>query len=130
MAKASGKILSQIEVEKFLRLAREWFERSGFVAGSPINTSSDFQALGLYGHEEQMDAVRNALNEISASDYCGPHPPTHISGEPKCAGERMVQFTWNSKCFGDKRPRMYLKYCLKNNRFILLRIHPDYKARN
>lgn len=128
MAKTPGRRLSPGEVEKFLRLAREAFARSGFVAGSPSNTSQDFQALGMYGHEEQMDAIRNALNEVSASDFCGPDPPKHISREPKCAGERMIQFSWTSTCFGDKRPVMYLKYCLKDNRFYLLRIHPDWKT--
>jgi len=76
-----------------------------------------------------MDAIRKALDEVSERNYCGPHPPEHISGEPKCVGARMLQFSWTSECFGDKRAQMYLKYCLKDNRFILLRIHPDWKAR-
>ena len=128
MAKTPGRRLSPDEVEKSLRLAREAFERSGFVVGSPNNTSQDFQQLGLYGHEEQMDAIRMALAEVSAGDYCGPDPPNHLSKEPKCAGERMIQFSWKSTCFGNKRAVMYLKYCLMDNRFCLLRIHPDWKA--
>ena len=128
MAKTPGGKLSPSEVEKSLRLARQLFASSGFVVGSPSNTSPDFQELGLYGYEEQMDAVRKALSEISQSDYCGPDPPHHISREPKCAGARMFQFSWTSTCFVDKRAKMYLKYCIKDNRFILLRIHPDWRA--
>lgn len=128
MAKTSGGRLSPAEVEKSLRLAKDAFARSGFVAGSPSNTSQDFQELGLYGHEEQMDVIRKALTEVSVGDYCGPHPPHHVSREPKCTGARMIQFSWTSTCFGDKRAKMYLKYCLKDNRFYLLRIHPDWKA--
>jgi hypothetical protein len=128
VAKTPGGRLSPREVEKSLRLARQLFKSSGFVVGSPSNTSQDFQALGLYGYEEQMDAVGKALGEISESDYCGPHPPHHLSGEPKCAGARMVQFSWTSACFGDNRAKMYLKYCIKDNRLILLRIHPNWKA--
>ena len=37
----------------------------------------------------------------------------------------MIQFAWNSACFGEMR--MYVKFCLKDSRFILLRIHQDYK---
>jgi hypothetical protein len=128
VAKTPGGKPSLPEVEKSLRIARQLFASSGFVVGSPSNTSQDFQALGMYGYEEQMDAVRKALSEISASDYSGPDPPHHISRELKCAGARMVQFSWTSTCFGDERARMYLKYCIKDNRFILLRIHPDWKA--
>lgn len=128
MSKTPGRSLSEEEVEKILRRAREYFNRSGFVAGSPSNCSPDFQALGLYGHEEQMDAIRRALDEVCAADYCGPHPPNHISKEPKCAGERMIQFAWETTSFGKKRSHMYLKFCLHDNRFIFLRLHPDWKA--
>jgi hypothetical protein len=127
VAKPTGR-LSPSEVEKSLRLAKLAFARSGFVAGSPSNISQDFQELGLYGHQEQMDAIRKALGEVSERDYNGPHPPHHVSGEPKCQGLRMIQFAWSSTSFGEKSRRMYLKYCIKDNRFILLRIHPDWKA--
>lgn len=80
--KRQGK-LSPAEVEKYLRLAREYFAMSGFVVGSPVHTSQDFQELGLYGYEEQRDAIRKALEEVRAEHYSGPDPPTHISGEPK-----------------------------------------------
>jgi hypothetical protein len=108
VARDSGGKLSREEVEVVLRRARADFNAYGFVVGSPLHTFQDFQELGLFS-------------------YCGPHPPDHVSKEPKCRGARMIQFAWNSECF-DRR-RMYLKFCLKDSRFVLLRIHQDYKKR-
>ena len=127
MAKDSGRKLSCEEVDKLLRRARADFDAFGFVVGSPWHTSQDFQELGLFSHEEQLDAVGSVLDEVSADCYCGPHPPNHLSGEPKCGGARMIQFAWNSACFSGNR--MYVKFCLKDSRFVLLRIHADYKER-
>jgi len=127
VARDSGRKLSLEEVEVVLRRARADFNAYGFVVGSPLHTSQDFQELGLFSHEEQLDTIGSVLDEIAACDYCGPHPPDHLSKEPKCRGARMIQFAWNSECF-DRR-RMYLKFCLKDNRFALLRIHQDYKKR-
>lgn len=128
MARDSGRKLSHEEVEVVLRRARADFNAYGFVVGSPWHTSQDFQELGLFSHEEQLDALGSVLDEIAANHYCGPHPPDHLSGEPKCRGARMVQFAWNSECFEGKW--MYVKFCLKDSRFVLLRIHPDYKKRS
>ena len=125
MAKDSGRRLSHAEVEVVLRRARTDFDAYGFVVGSPLHTSQDFQELGLFSHEEQLDAIGSVLDEVSACDYRGPHPPDHLSKEPKCKGARMIQFAWNSACFEGRR--MYVKFCLKDGRFVLLRIHPDYK---
>lgn len=127
MSKPSGSRLSAEEVEKVLRRARQYFSTSDFLVGSPYHTSADFEALLLISHEEQKDALRKVLEEISPECYNGPHPPDHISGEPKCKGERMHQFWWTSACFEQKR--MYVKFCLKGNRFVLLRIHLDFYKR-
>jgi len=127
VARDSGRRLSSAEVESILRRARADFDALGFVVGSPLHTSQDFQELGLFSHEEQLDAIGSALHEISVGDYNGPHPPNHLSREPKCDGARMIQFVWSSACFEGRR--MYLKFCLKDSRFVLLRIHPDYKKR-
>lgn len=127
MARDSGGKLSREEVEVVLRRARADFNAYGFVVGSPLHTFQDFQELGLFSHEEQLDTIGSVLDEIAACAYCGPHPPDHVSKEPKCRGARMIQFAWNSECF-DRR-RMYLKFCLKDSRFVLLRIHQDYKKR-
>lgn len=121
MPKTPAKRLSAEQVERALHGARDAFRRSDFIAGSPTHASGDFEALGLISHEEQSAAIGRALDEISQADYKGPHPPNHISGEPKCKGDRMLQFVWQSACFAGKR--MYLKFCIKYDRFILLRIH-------
>lgn len=36
----------------------------------------------------------------------------------------MLQFAWRSTHFNNRQ--MYLKFCLQNARFILLRLHEDY----
>jgi hypothetical protein len=125
LPKGPGKKLSGEEVARQLRRARQYFANSGFAVGSPSHISDDFSQLLLISHEEQTEALRKVLDEISPDHYNGPHPPDHISREPKCKGERMLQFTWPSACFGGKR--MYVKFCLKDNRLYLVRIHKDFK---
>jgi hypothetical protein len=127
LSKNSDERLSPDEVGKMLRRARQYFAASGFIAGSPTHAFEDFQELKLISHEEQENVLGRVLEEISPADYRGPHPPDHISGEPKCKGARMVQFSWNSVCF--RKKAMYVKFCLKNDRFVLLRIHADYYKR-
>ncbi len=98
---------------------------SGFIAGSLKHTIPDFSELELITEEEQTDAIRSVLNEIGASDYCGPHPPQHTSDEPRCKGARMLQFAWQSDRFDGKR--MYFKFCIaEGDRLAVLRIHTDY----
>jgi hypothetical protein len=126
-AKRLSSRLSTEQVETFLRRARTAFLNSGFVVGSLKHTSPDFWDLGLVGSEDQTAAVRSVLDEISAPCYCGPHPPKHISQEPKCRGAVMVQFVWNSACFQRK---MYVKFCMVGDRLAVLRIHNDYKRPN
>lgn len=118
-----GRRLSAEEVERLLRRARTDFKASGFLVGSPLHTSQDFQDLGLVAHDDQLEAIGRVLDEISSDHYCGPHPPQHLSSEPKCKGKRMIQFSWTSACFGNAS--MYVKFCLKDDRFVLLRIHRD-----
>src|ERR1700682_5117541 len=115
-----GERLSPEQVETFLRLARDAFNLSGFIVGSATHTVPDFWQLELIGHEAHLDAIRSVLNEIATTDYKGPHPPTERTGEPKCKNERMYQFVWKSACFGGKW--MYVKFCMKDNRLVLLRI--------
>jgi hypothetical protein len=127
LPKGPGKRLSPEEVAAILRRARQYFDASDFIVGSPLHTSADFQELSLFSHEEQKDALQEVLREVSPEFYCGPHPPDHLAGEPKCKGERLIQFSWQSECFNGKQ--MYVKFCLKHNRLILLRIHVDYYER-
>ena len=117
--------LSREQVVTQLRMAKEAIKRSGFIVGSPKWTSSDFQALELFNTNEQYSALSVALDEVTPDDYNGPHPPNHLSKEPKCSGLRMLQFAWSSRRFGSRR--MYLKFCLSDNRFVLIRLHSDYQ---
>lgn len=126
MSTDPGERLSREEVERLLRRAREAYIRRGFMVGSPKHTIQDFGELKLISHEDQLNAIDTALKEISADDYKGPHPPRHKSKEPKCKGARMLQFAWNSKCF-EGVERMYVKFCLADDRFVLLRIHEDWR---
>ena len=121
--------LTQAQVSTQLRLAAEAFDRSNFVSGG-LKLIEDFQKLDLVMFEEQTECIANVLREIKAEHrtspgcYRGPHPPTHISGEPRCAGERMLQFVWDSAHLNNRR--MYVKFCLSSGRLVLLRIHEDY----
>ena len=94
------------------------------MAGNVKTLPAEFEALELFSYEEQCERIAKALHEISPGDYAGPDPPDHISGEPKCRGQRMFQFVWNSACCSHKQ--MCLKFCIVNNRFILLSFHEAY----
>lgn len=119
--------LTREDVQKQLRRARECFTRTQFIVGSPLHTSSDFQELGLVSHDDQLDAIKTILSEISENVYNGPHPPNHKSGELKCKGATMLQFAWDSKCFDGSR--MYFKFCINQDRLVVLRIHLDFKKK-
>jgi hypothetical protein len=119
-----GEKLSTEKVESFLRRARHAFSTSDFIAGSAKHTSSDFSELELIGHEDQLNAISRVLNELSVEHYCGPEPPNHKSGEPKCKGARMMQFVWKSTCFSGKE--MCVKFCMVGERLAVLRIHAAY----
>lgn len=120
----AGEILSSEKVDSFLRRARQIFPKRDFIIGSLKHTISDLRALELVDYEEQKLALVAILGEISADCYHGPHPPSHVSDEPKCKGARMMQFHWNSACFGGRR--MYVKFCIVDERLVLLRIHEEY----
>lgn len=115
--------LSVEQIESFLRRARLALAKSDFITGSAKNTSSDFQTLELASHEDQVTAIRDVLNEISSDHYRGPDPPKHKSREPKCKGATMMQFVWNSACFGKQ---MCVKFCMVDERLAVLRIHEAY----
>ena len=115
--------LTDEDVAKFLSQAREAFMRSGFIVGSLKHTIPDFQILNLVTSEDHQETIHAVLNELEVTQYNGPHPPDHISGEPKCKGARMLQFVWNSACFENKL--MYIKLCMVNGRLAVLRIHED-----
>ena len=116
--------LSTEQVITQLRLAREYFVQSGFVTGSPHHTSSDLHALDLISADEQLAGIEGALDEIVTLDYRGPHPPNHESKEPKCKSLRMLQFSWRSARFNNRR--MFIKFCLHDRRFLLLRLHEEF----
>ncbi len=92
--------------------------------GSPQNTASDFYNLTLISHDEQLSAIESVLGEISAVNYRGPYPPNNKSREQKCKGAVMLQFVWHSDCFGGKE--MCFKFCVVDQRLVVLRIHPAY----
>ena len=117
--------LSPEQVESFLNRARNIFPKDDFIVGSLKHTTSDLHELQLVEYEEQKAALEAVLAEIGAGDYCGPHPPKHISDEPKCKGTRMMQFTWTSGRFGGRK--MYVKMCIANERLALLRIHEAFE---
>lgn len=116
--------LTPQEVATKIRLAREYFQLRGYVAGQHL--PSDFTKLDLILPEEKEEGIRSVLSEITPDCFNGPHPPNHLAGEPKASGLRMVQFAWPSNCFD--RKRMYLKFCLSpSSRLFLLRLHEDYE---
>ena len=121
---AQAQPLTPEQIATQIRLARQFFARTGYVAGG--NLPSDFTDLNLFLPEEKEEIIESTLSEI-APEYCnGPHPPNHLAGEPKASGLRMVQFAWPSNCFDKKR--MYLKFCLSpESRLILLRLHVDHE---
>ena len=120
-----GEVLSLEKVESFLRHARQIFPSRDFVVGSTTHTISDLHELELVEWEEQVAVLTKVLAEICAENYIGPHPPRHLSDEPRCKGARMLQFKWTSACFDGNR--MYVKFCIVDERLVLLRIHPDYE---
>ena len=123
MSQSKAVRLTEKQVAAQLRLAREAFRNRGWLAGSGW-VSSDFGALGLVSHEEQTAAIRKILAEIAERDYCGPHPPNHLAGEPKCKDLRLLQFTWVSESFQFRM--MYFKFCVSGQRLFVLRLHPAY----
>ena len=121
MAGGPGEELSAEQIESFLRRARLSFAKWDFVVGSLKHTIADFRELELISHDEQCIALGRILSEIDQGSYRGPHPPNHKSREPKCKGGRMMQFVWNSDCFGGRE--MYVKFCMVDERLVVLRIH-------
>ena len=124
-----AKSLTSAQVSTQIRLAIKAAE-SGFTAGS-VKLSTEFSKLGLVSYQEQEELLKNVLQEIALehqtnpSCYNGPYHPYDLSKEPKCKGIRMLQFVWNSNCCN--RQKMFVKFCLHENRLVLLSVHPDYE---
>jgi hypothetical protein len=121
---SSAQVLSSEQVEKLLRRARAAISQKKLAVGSPTHTVPDLWALELVTEEDQLEAMAESLGEITHQDYSGPDPPNHLSGEPRCKGERMLQFVWKSTYF--KGRRMCIKFCLQDDYFVLIRIHIPY----
>jgi hypothetical protein len=126
MAKRGARVAGRLtdkEADKFLDRARKLLEHGRVKYGRHM--PSDFMALGLTLPEDYENALRTVLNEVTGADYCGPHPPNHIAGEPGARGARMLQFV---KTISHRR--MYLKFVLKKGRdgdqLVVLRLHEAY----
>jgi hypothetical protein len=74
----------------------------------PEKLAVNFVGLNLYAADEQLKALAAALQEITARDYSGKHPPEK-SYEAGMRDDDLFAFAWDSAYF---RKRMYFKFCL------------------
>jgi hypothetical protein len=129
-SKKMAACLTPDQVSSQIRLAIKAADLGGFVSAS-YRVSTMLAELGLFLSSEQEERLKNLLQEIALEHqsnpacYNGPHPPNHLSGEPKCKDLRMLQFAWNSNCFDGRK--MYIKFCLNGNRLVLISLHVDYE---
>lgn len=75
--------------------------------------------LEIGNSNEIWKLIRELLDEISPSDYCGGRPPQK-SYEKVVAGRELFAFCWWSKKLSKK---MYLKFVLKDGRFYYVSLH-------
>ena len=89
---------------------------------SEIEAKLDLNATAPEDHKQLLLA---ALDEITAGDYAGTHPPQK-SYEPATKNLELFAFCWQSNYFSEK---MYFKFCLagvdKDRRAFIFSIHPS-----
>lgn len=114
----------------YIRRARAAFGRR---PDSPYQASQDlgddFRKLNLFTLEDQIETIRACLQEITPEQYAGPDPPDHLACEPKCRGERLLQFVYASPFFKGKR--MCFKFAINASgrsveRLVVVRLHEAY----
>jgi hypothetical protein len=99
---------SEKELWKKINDARTIFSAVGFRPVSPLKLAANFSELNLFSGQEQTDALRVALQEITPPDYSGARPPEK-SYESAVRDDDLFAFARTSKYF---RRRMYFKFCI------------------
>jgi hypothetical protein len=101
---------SHKECTKKLKRGRELLASpsDGYLPVDPLKLGKDFQDLYLFTEEEQLEALRAAFSEVTASNYSGRRPPER-SFEAVVQDREFLVFRWDSSFF---QRRMYLKFCI------------------
>ena len=107
-------ILSNKESVAALTAAKQALEdyRGKFWLGNLPKVEREFHELDLLDESERFMAIDIALQEITATDRCGPEPPHDVSDHPPFRNLQLYAFCWNSAEF---KKRMYMKFALASD---------------
>lgn len=88
---------------------------------NPGNVAGELNDLDIGDSKEVWDLIKPLLKEIEAKNYTGGRPPQK-SYEKSIEGKELFAFSWQSKSLNKK---MYLKFALKEDRFVYVSLHED-----